>query len=428
MSLLKKTAQLSNLRNAWRGIKHRPDSRGFDEITIEEFEDNLSRELKKVRAELLSGKYKFTPLKGVAIPKEGKTKEGKPKYRPLKVPAIRDRVVQKAIELTITPHIKKAYKIDNAASYAYIRGRSVEDAVLKVKSLQQKGYGWIYLADIERFFDTVDIDILLKKFVYPQLPDKTLHSLIREALTVEVGNGAALKAAGLYDEFPAAGSGIPQGGTLSPLFANVYLNGLDLKMIEGGYQLVRYADDFVVLCKKEEEAEKADKLAREIVEKNLGLKIHPTKKSLPAGNDKCSSIVPATNFDFIGIRFRGPHLYPGSKQFAKMITKLKVQSRPSTDMRLVDKLDYIKMRTESWGANYHYTDFDRALYASLDSHLSTSLNQIMLNCGYKLIAKQDPQKTINQLGLMTFTQSLNYYKTKIADRRTTKKNDKNKND
>ena len=411
-TLLKTVARNSILREAWLNISHRPDSRGFDNITIENFEINLNQELHNIRGELLSEKYQFTPLKGVGIPKENTDK-----IRPLKIPAIRDRVVQKAIEIVISPYLKKIYKINNPASFAYIKKRSVEDAVLRIKSLHQEGYRWIYKADIEKFFDTVDINILLGKFIYPCLPDKSLNVLIKRALTVELGNGEILKELGIYDEFPASGSGIPQGGTLSPLFANVYLNSLDIKMIDGGYKLVRYADDFVVMCKSENEAKQADSLARSIIEEKLKLKIYPTKYIFSKTDEKSSYVIPFSTFEFLGIRFLGSRIYPGPKQFMKMIEKLKNQSRNSPDLRLISRLNYLKTRINSWGANYHYTDFDKALYNGLDSNLFECVNRIFFYCGYKYLSKMNSQENLNKIGLMTFTQSLNHYKSVMPLRR-----------
>lgn len=411
--LIDLVAKKDNLKTAWYGIKHRPDSRGFDGVTISYFQQKLTENIDKIHDELLSGKYKFTPLKGVAVLKPGTVK----KYRPLKVPAVRDRVVQKAIELAINPHIKKVYQIDNPFSFAYIEEKKVEDAIMRVKELYESGRYWVYNADIAKFFDTIDLGILLNNHIYPCLPDDSLHKIINQALTIELGNGPALKAMGVYDEFPKPGDGIPQGGTLSPLFANVYLNPLDMAMIKEGFQMVRYADDLVVLCKSQKEARRADELTRKIVEGDLKLKIHPTVFGGYKSSVKSSYIAPVSGLEFIGIKFRGKQIFPGEKQFQKVTAKIREQARPSQGPELIKKLNYLKSRVDIWGANYHYTDVDKKKYDFLDQELFGCVNRIFLNCGYKLVRKGRPQDILSKLGIRTFTQSLDKYKNATKDKR-----------
>lgn len=406
--LIRHVARESELKKAWRSIKHRPDSRGFDDQTIREFELNLSSELQRIRAELLTNKYKFTPLKGVALPKKPDWSE----IRPLKITAVRDRVLQKSIEQTIRKYVKTKYRIENPASYAYIRNRSVEHAAIRINRLYRSGCSWIYKGDIVKFFDRVDTKKLLTDFIFPCLPDDSLNKLIEDALSIELGNGAELQRRGWYDDFPAAGSGIPQGGTLSPLFANVYLNPLDEGMLSRGFKLIRYADDFVVMCKSKEEAVAADKLAREIVESQLNLEIYPTHYKKSA--DKTSLIVPFNDIDFLGIRFQGSKMYPGTKQFKKIVGLLKSKQKVSVDTSLMRELNYIKMRVDNWGANYHYTSYDKALYQALDKHLVQTVNSLLSSCGYKPLAKKTVD--MDRIGVSTFTQKLDYYKTKKLER------------
>ncbi|OJI07300.1 hypothetical protein BK005_01895 [bacterium CG10_37_50] len=413
-NLITKVSRNSSLKKAWFNIKHRPDSRGLDRVTIDEFESNLSDELSRLRQNLLSGRYKFTPLKGVAIDKESGA--GK---RPLKVPAVRDRVIQKSIELVIRPFIKRKYKIENPASFAYIRNRSVEDAIKKIIQFRKEGYGWVYKADIEKFFDTVDVNLLLNELIYPCLPDDSLNQIIKDALTIELGNVEALEKAKVYDIFP--GSGIPQGGTLSPLFANVYLNPFDMEMLGNDYKLVRYADDLIVLCKDESEAKNADALARRIIEKDLKLKIHPTKIGKPRGKEKNSHIMPAKEFEFLGIRFQGSKIYPAPSKFEKVVSKIKMQAKNPEDFNLIGRLNYLKSIVERWGANYHYTDYDKALYAGLDKHLEIVVRQMFINSGYEFSKKITPEDSLKKVGLITFKQSLNHYKGLIAYRREARK-------
>lgn len=405
--LIDRVSNFSCLKRAWSEIKHRPDSYGFDGVKINEFERNLRDNLKKIQQEVSSGNYKFTPLRGIAKPKDTPGK-----FRPLKVPAIRDRVFQKAVELSIKRYIKKKYKIENKVSFAYREKLSVKDAVLKVRELYKSGYTWVYQGDIEKFFDKVNVDLLLEK-IESCLPDESLNKLLRDLSNVELGNTRYLiEYLGEEDFlkiFPPAGSGIPQGGTLSPLFANVYLNELDMAMISRRFQMVRYADDFLVMCKSEEEARQADALAREIVEDKLKLTIYPLKPS--NSKEKHSSIQEFHEIDFLGIAFRGSSIFPSGEKFEKAIVKMKKLAHRLRQGSLLKKLNILSEYVNTWGANYYYTDFNKGYYKALDGHLLKSTEEIMNHCGYRLVAKKNPIKILHSLGLRSFTQSYSYYKT-----------------
>lgn len=399
------------LRKAWYLIKHRPDSKGFDEQTIRDFELSLNKEIDQIGSELLSGRYKFIPLRGYPIKKYN----GKP--RPLKIPAIRDRVVQKAIEITIRKHLEAKYKIRNPVSFAYIKSRegeevrSVMKAVEKIRSFYNGGCKWIYSADIKKFFDSVDVDLLLDKYIFPALPDNTINQLIKNALNIELGNRAELEGRG-FDCFTPDGVGIPQGGTLSPLFANIYLYPLDAAMIKEGFNMVRYADDFVVMCKSENDAYRAHKLAESVIER-LNIELYPLRENLRGNrNGKCSTIELFKDQNFLGIQFSGPKMYPDGEQFKKTIAALKRFSRlPRTG--LIDDLKYFRMRINAWGAGYYYTDYNKKLYEELDRHLLKAVSIVFKSYGLKPKSGRNilRRRDLKKMHIYTFTQRFDYYKT-----------------
>ncbi len=404
-------ARPSTLASAWKLIKHRPDSRGYDNQTIKDFELNINRELKEIRGRIISGSYEFIPLKGVAIPK--KVGSG---LRPLKIPAVRDRVAQKAIEMTISKHIKRKYNIENQSSFAYIKRRSTRDAIEKVKTLYRKGLTWAYMGDIKCFFDSVDLDILLNEYIFPALPDDSINELIQSALKTELGNKAELEKLAPLVHFPEGGVGIPQGCVLSPLFANVYLCELDETMINSGFEMVRYADDFIVMCRTKSEAYEADRVARGILEKKLRLVLHPLKSEEGkfSKDEKFSIVLPFKDQEFLGIRFRGPRIYPGKKQFKKMRGILSATHK-SLSGSFFEDLNYLKEEVDYWGVTYHYTDYDKSLYEDLDKRLIWAVNNIVKKYGLRFSRKKGANiEQLNRLGLETFTQRFNYHKIRLA--------------
>jgi len=263
-SYFKRLCEFSSLYQAWRAIsKTNKFSHGFDEITIEEFARNCDKYLLDIKQQLQSRTFEFTPAREVLLDKDGGKK------RPLKVPAVRDRVVLKAIELLVRDKFKK-YSLD--CSFGYIQGRSVPQAIAEVRKLHEGGLQWVLEGDISKFFDTVDRTLLIDRFTR-EIRVTNLNALIKNALHVEIGNRQWFTPTE-RELFPAADSGIPQGGILSPLLANFYLYPFDKAMTDGGYHLVRFADDFVVMCPTPESARAAYQMCCEVLEGNLKLKIH----------------------------------------------------------------------------------------------------------------------------------------------------------
>lgn len=246
-SYFQKLCDLSFLYLAWKRIsKINKFSYGFDEVTIEEFARDCDKHLSEIRHELKKGSFSFTPARGVLLDKDSGGK------RPLKVPAVRDRVVLKAIQLLIEPKFRK---YDLPCSFGYVPKRSVPDAIAHIRKLYESGLNWVLEGDISKFFDTVNRTLLIERFTR-KIRAPSLFRLILNALHVELGNPQSFTPTE-RDLFPAADSGIPQGGILSPLLANFYLFPFDRQMTDAGHQLVRFADDFVVMCSTRESAEQA---------------------------------------------------------------------------------------------------------------------------------------------------------------------------
>lgn len=329
------------LLKAWHRLSKKKHSYGFDEQTIEQFKADLDRNITDISRELRSGTFEFTPLLGRLLDKQGGGK------RALKIPAVRDRVVLKAVQLLID-HRFDQYNLP--CSFGYIRNVRVADAVDRVRNLAASGNVWVLEADMSKFFDTVDQNFLMDRFI-KQIRIRSLENLIRRALKTEVGNLDCFRP----DEramFPLADSGIPQGGVLSPMLANYYLYPFDKAMSMAGFNLVRYADDFVVMCDSEPKARQAYDLARKILEDDLRLKIHP----LGDENSKTRITLYSKGFTFLGLLFQGGRTTPGPKSVKKFKEKIASITDVREQRNLLGTLTALKNTIDGWGHAYRMYD------------------------------------------------------------------------
>jgi len=373
-SLLHKIQLPGHLHRAWFALnKSNRDSRGISDETIEDFSANLGGNIAKIRKGLREENYQFQPVRGVLIPEIKPS--GEVKKRPIRSPDIRDRVVQKAIALALEPVLEKKYQLRNDASFAYLAKRSIRDALVQMLVLYKKGNPIVLEADLQDFFGTVDQDKLLNQFIFPALPDATINSLITAALTQEVGNRDTFEE-GDRELFQESTVGIPQGGGLSPLFANVYLKDFDHAMLKTGFGLVRYADDFIVLCKDQKEAEKAHKLAAQILENELGLKLHPLH------SQKTRIVRPTQEkFEFLGVRFDGKQLWPSGKKIDGLKLKINEIVDPQKNHSIVKLLMRSRDLLVGWISAYSYTCLAPWI-KELDHHINMQIGKRAFNLGW----------------------------------------------
>ena len=244
------TINLSSLSSAFQHVKENYGCAGVDGVTIECFEENLDLNLGRLQDEVVRQMYFPLPLMKILVEK----KNGEP--RALCIPAVRDRVVETAVLQMIGPVLEKEFE---DCSFAYRKGRSVKQAVYKIKEYYDKGYRWVVDADIDAFFDSVNHNLLLAKFKR-YIHDPQIQRLIELWVTAEIWDGTSLK---------ICQKGIPQGSPISPILANLFLDELDEELLRNGYKYIRYADDYVILCKKKEDAEKGLELSKQVLEKLL---------------------------------------------------------------------------------------------------------------------------------------------------------------
>ncbi|MCR1984872.1 group II intron reverse transcriptase/maturase [Blautia coccoides] len=349
------------LVEAWKRVKANKGSSGVDGIRIEDIEaQGVNRYLTSIQSELKDGKYKPSPVRRVMIPKPDGSE------RPLGIPTVKDRIVQMAAKIAIEPVFEADFK---ECAYGFRPKKSAKQALEKVrKACNNKGY-YVVDADIEKFFDNVNQDKLMK-LVEQRVSDRRILKLIRQWLKSGVLYGNVLEVSEL---------GTSQGSVISPLLANIYLNTLDRLWEKYGLThgiLVRYADDSVIICKNKKSANHALNLMQYIMEK-LDLKLHPVKTKIVCMWDG------KEGFDFLGMHhrrmaretrkgqiFKETYQYPSKKAMKKMKTAIKsnINSRKLLVAKEEDLIKNLNPKITGW-RNYYQTKTSNKWLQSIDWYI-----------------------------------------------------------
>lgn len=310
-SLIDKVCAPATLAVAWQKVRANRGAAGVDGISIERFAAGAEAYLAELATALRADSYRPQPVRRVDIPKgDGRT-------RPLGIPAVKDRIVQTAVKLAIEPIFEAEFR---PTSYGFRPGRGCRDALREVDQLIKAGFAHVVDADLAGYFDSIPHDRLMDR-VQERISDGCLLGLLRSWLEQDVLHGM---------ERWTPVEGTPQGAVISPLLANIYLHPLDELMAARGYRMVRYADDFVVLCPSREAAEAALAEIRQWVAEN-GLRLHPDKTHV----GDCRQ--PGQGFDFLGYRFEA-----GRRQVRKKsLTRFKDSIRAKTRRTRGDSLTRI---------------------------------------------------------------------------------------
>ena len=356
-SLVDKVYKRKNLEMAWEKVQANRGSGGVDGQNLEEFAAQLDQQLDRLHRELKEDAYQPRPVRQVQIPKAGKPGE----FRMLGVPTIYDRVCQQALLNRIEPLFEPIF---DDANFGYRRERSTQDAMRKVWKEIQSGWEWIVEGDLKDFFGSVEHEKLLA-LLAQQIADGRVLCLIE-----------AMLKAGSYGKgrlYPTE-RGTPQGGVVSPVFSNVLLTPFDREMRRKGYQLTRYADDWVITCKSAAEARAAVVAAQRILEQ-LGVVLHPQKTRI---------VHVQQGFEFLGYKIkRGKRLrlpshkinsgarggelyaYPRGKSIQRFMDQVRERTKRRVPLSTAEMIANLNPVIRGWG-NYYKRAHVRKLFNRLN--------------------------------------------------------------
>jgi len=349
-SLIDKVYRLPNLLSAFAKVKANRGAAGCDHQTIAMYEAKLETNLRDLSDQLRSGAYRPQRIRRVHIPKPGSRE-----LRPLGIPTVRDRVVQTAIRNVIEPIFERDFA---EHSYGFRPGRGCKDALRRVAALLKSGYTHVVDADLKSYFDAIPHVPLMERMRH-KIADGRVLDLIEAFLTQGVMDGL---------ETRPATAGSPQGAVISPLLSNVYLDPLDHKLAEYGIEMVRYADDFVILCRSEAEARQALERVQAWTAE-AGLTLHPHKSRIVNTNQE--------GFDFLGYHFeRGKH-WPRDKSLMRFKDAIRAKTPRKHGQSLRVIIASVNQTTRGWFEYFKHTSYP-TVFRSLDGLIRRRLRRMLL--------------------------------------------------
>jgi RNA-directed DNA polymerase len=358
-SLVDKVYKKKNLELAWQKVRRNRGAGGIDRESIGTFEEHLSENLAKLHEELKTDTYQPQPVRQKMVPKRGEPG----KERELGIPRIYDRVCQQALTNRLEPIFEPVF---DDANFAYRRERSAKDALRKVWKELKEGREWIVDADLKNFFGSASHEklmVLLSQRIADGRVLKIIESILKAGCWVE------------GETFPTD-KGTPQGGVISPILSNILLTPFDWEMRKKGYQLTRYADDWVVTCTSRSEAQAALEAAKRILEK-LGVSLHPEKTRIvhvrqgfeflgfKIKRGKPSSLRLAPEKIRSGVVLGSLYAYPREKSiehFKEQVRKLTRRRAPVKTQQLIEQINPV---IRGWG-NYYGKSHVRGLFHRLN--------------------------------------------------------------
>jgi RNA-directed DNA polymerase len=321
---------------------------GVDHVTTEEFDQQRDTNLAGLQQRLRKGSYRPQAIRRTWIPKPGSSER-----RPLGIPTVGDRTVQGAIRQVIEPIFEQGFA---AQSYGFRPQRGCKDALRRVDALLKQGYRWVVDADLKSYFDTIPHDRLLR-LLSTKVSDSRVLKLIEGFLRADILED-------LQHWSPERGA--PQGAVLSPLLSNIYLDPLDQLMIERGYEMVRYADDFVILCRTRPEAEAALAWVQQWTA-DAELQLHPDKTRIVN--------VDEASFDFLGYKFLKHRRFPRKKSLDKFKDAIRAKTPRQSGHSLSWIIADVNRTLRGWFEYFQHSH--RTTFAPLDSWVRQRLRSIL---------------------------------------------------
>jgi len=348
-SLIDKVHRSSTLASAWLQVYRNQGAAGVDRQSVSRFAAQSGRHLEELQADLAAGRYRPQAVRRIEIPKgDGKT-------RPLAIPTVKDRIVQAALKRVIEPILEHEFL---PMSYGFRPGRGCKDALRAVDDGLKAGMTWGVDADLQGYFDSIPHDRLMSR-VEERLSDGRLLSLLRAWLTQDIVSEMNCWS-------PTAGA--PQGAIISPLLANLYLHPLDQEMTQRGYRMVRYADDFVILCYSEQEARQALAHVQDWVMTN-GLTLHPDKPHIGDCRQR------GEGFDFLGYRFEAGKRWVRRKSLRAFKDKVRSKTRRTEGKSLRQIIASLNPLLRGWFGYFRHAY--RTTFRPLDGFIRRRLRAIL---------------------------------------------------
>jgi RNA-directed DNA polymerase len=346
--LMDKVLKPDNLLAAFAKVRAKGGAPGVDRVTVESFAKRLEENIGRLR-EQLGGGYAPRPVRRVYLPKPGCSQK-----RPLGIPTVRDRVAQGALRHVLEPIFERDFA---PHSYGFRPRRGCKDALRRVDGLLREGRCWVVDADIQSYFDAIPHDALLA-LVRRRVTDRSVLGLVEAFLKQGVMESMA-------QWTPERGT--PQGAVISPLLANIYLDPLDHLMASRGFEMTRYADDFVVLCRTRDEACRALAAIRSWTQA-AGLRLHPDKTRLVDASGP-------GGFDFLGYHFERGRKWPRSKSLKKFKDSIRAQTKRANGHSLDKVIGAINPKLRGWFEYFKHSH--KYTFPGLDKWVRMRLRSIL---------------------------------------------------
>lgn len=372
-SLRDKVFRLKNLYAAFQQVKKNKGKAGLDRVSIGQFESDLEKNIADIHKELKTAGYQPAPVLRVYIPK------GRHDKRPLGIPIVKDRIIQQAFRQIIEPIFEKDFS-DN--SYGFRQNRCCHDAIKRLEQYKQEGYTSVLDADIMAFYDTIP------------------HKLIMDSLREKIADGWVLNSienmlkAGVMEDgiVHKTTEGVPQGGVISPLLANLVGDIIDKELEKAGYKFVRYADDFVVMTKTKEELPDALNYVKEIIEGKLGMKLSEGKTKLT--NFK-------RGFKFLGYDFKGRYKGISMKSRDKLKDNIRDITKRTQGVNLQAVIETLNPVIRGH-VNYFRLGDVKKQYRSLDGWVRMRLRSFKFSRKWRTDNKRFPVRRFCKMGVLSF--------------------------
>jgi len=321
-----------NLRKAWHRVKSNAGAPGIDGMTVEAFPEFCRKHWPRIRSALMTGTYRPAAVRRVFIPKPNGTQ------RPLGVPTVLDRVIQQALAQVLSPLFEGGF---SEHSYGFREGRNAHQAVREVETCWKEGYRHAVDCDLKSFFDTVNHERLMGQ-LREKVRDRKILGLIRRYLQAGV-----VLPDGTHEDTPL---GVPQGGPLSPLLANIALDPMDKELERRGHRFARYADDFLVMVRSAEAAQRVMESLTRFVEGQLKLVVNKAK----------SKAAPLKQCAFLGFQIGAAGKVVWTvKVFTRFKRRVKEITRRNRGHRIQDVIDELNRYVTGWlnyfGISHTYT-------------------------------------------------------------------------